>query len=284
MEMNNALACFAALSQPTRLEAFRLLVQAEPDGLAAGELARRLDTPQNTLSTHLSILTRCGLARGDRRGRSVVYRASVAQLRGLTDFLAKDCCGGAPQRCAPDAQTERVPRMTDDRTYNVLFLCTGNSARSILAEALLGCIGGARFRAFSAGSQPKGAVHPMALKILGDGNFPLKEFRSKSWEEFSGEGAPKMDFIFTVCDSAAGEACPVWPGQPMTAHWGIDDPAAATGAPIEIERAFVQAFNYLKRRIELFTALPIDKLDRLTLHAKIKAIGAEAGATARAGR
>jgi len=166
-----------------------------------------------------------------------------------------------------------------DRRFNVLFLCTGNSARSILAESILRKDGAERFRAFSAGSQPKGAVNPLAIKTLEAFNFPTEGLRSKSWEEFSGPDAPKMDFVFTVCDSAAAEACPVWPGQPMTAHWGIEDPAAVDGAAIEQERAFTLAFRYLRNRILQFTALPIKRLDRLALTNRLRDIGASEGAS-----
>jgi protein-tyrosine-phosphatase len=143
------------------------------------------------------------------------------------------------------------------RPFNVLFLCTGNSARSILAEAILNNDGGGRFKAFSAGSLPKGVVNPFALKTLESLGYPTEGLASKSWEAFATAGAPKMDFVFTVCDNAAGEACPLWPGQPMTAHWGIEDPAAATGSDIDKERAFVTAFRHLETRISLFTSLPI---------------------------
>ncbi len=166
-----------------------------------------------------------------------------------------------------------------DRVYNVLFLCTGNSARSILAESILAKDGAGRFRAFSAGSQPKGAVNPFALKVLRSFDYPAEGFRSKSWEEFAMPDAPVMDFVFTVCDNAAGEACPGWPGQPMTAHWGIEDPAAVEGPDIEKEKAFVSAFRYLRNRISVFTALPITSLDRMTLSSKLVEIGQLKGAT-----
>ena len=166
-----------------------------------------------------------------------------------------------------------------DRVYNVLFLCTGNSARSVIAEAILNRDGKGRFKAFSAGSQPKGAVNPHTLTLLRNLGYDTSGFRSKSWAEFAVAGAPQMDFVFTVCDDAAGEACPVWPGQPMTAHWGIADPAAATGSDAEIAVAFDEAYRMLARRIELFLALPIAKLDKLVLHKRLKDIGATAGAT-----
>jgi len=165
-----------------------------------------------------------------------------------------------------------------DRVYNVLFLCTGNSARSVLGEALLNHLAGGRFRAWSAGSHPKGSVHPLALEVLADAGVPTDGLRSKAWDEFAVPGAPEMDFVFTVCDSAAGEACPLWPGHPMTAHWGIEDPAAASVA--DQPEAFRQAVRYLRRRIELFLTLPLDSLDRMATERKLKEIGQSEGTTA----
>ena len=164
-----------------------------------------------------------------------------------------------------------------DRIYNVLFLCTGNSARSILAEALLEKYGAGRFNAFSAGSFPKGVVHPMALSVLTALGFDSTGFRSKSWDEFSASCSPVFDFIFTVCDNAAGETCPIWPGHPMTAHWGIEDPAAVAG---EGQReAFLTAFKYLQRRIDLFLELPLESIDDMALKSRLRQIGEGEGAT-----
>ena len=157
--------------------------------------------------------------------------------------------------------------------YNVLFLCTGNSARSVLAESILNHLGKGRFRAFSAGSHPAGRVHPLALEWLARQNFPVDGLRSKSWDEFGAPDSPPMDFVFTVCDKAAGEVCPVWPGQPMTAHWGIPDPAAADGGEREARQAMGDALRQLSRRISLFVSLPLDKLDAMTLKREIRAIG-----------
>ena len=168
-----------------------------------------------------------------------------------------------------------------ERIYNVLFLCTGNSARSVLAEAILNKIGAGKFRAYSAGSQPKGQVNPSTIQLLQKLGYDTASFRSKSWSEFAQPGAPALDFVFTVCDDAAGEACPVWPGQPMTAHWGIPDPAAAVGSPAEIALAFGDAYRMLHRRIEVFAALPISALDSLALQGKLRDIGRMAGATAK---
>jgi arsenate reductase len=163
--------------------------------------------------------------------------------------------------------------MSAQRTYNVLFLCTGNSARSILAESLLTHWGRGRFHAFSAGSFPKGQVHPLALELLKRLNLPSEGFRSKSWDEFAAPGAPPLDFVFTVCDNAAGEVCPAWPGKPMTAHWGIADPAAVEGSDADKALAFRKALKELETRIKLFTALPIASLDQMTLREKLRAIG-----------
>jgi len=165
--------------------------------------------------------------------------------------------------------------------FNVLFLCTGNSARSIMAEAILNKVGAGKFAAFSAGSQPKGRVHAEAKVLLQSLGFDTAHFRSKSWNEFAVPGAPALDFVFTVCDNAAGEACPFWPGQPMTAHWGIPDPAAAEGSPAEIALAFKDAYRMLSQRIGVFAALPIRSLDRLSLQAKLAEIGRMEGASAK---
>ena len=160
-----------------------------------------------------------------------------------------------------------------ERIYNVLFLCTGNSARSIIAEAVLNRLGQGRFKAYSAGSQPMGKVHPFALQLLKNLNYDTSFARSKSWDEFAVAGAPVMDFVFTVCDNAAAEACPVWPGQPMSAHWGIPDPAAAEGTEAERHLAFDQAYRMLSNRISIFTSLPMASIDRLSLQHRLAEIG-----------
>lgn len=169
-----------------------------------------------------------------------------------------------------------------ERAYNVLFLCTGNSARSIMAEAILNRAGKGRFHGYSAGSHPKGEVNPRTITLLKREGFDTAGLRSKSWEEFAKPGVPQLDFVFTVCDDAAGEACPVWPGQPMTAHWGIPDPAAAAGTEAAIAFAFDDAFRMLSRRIGIFTELPIAAIDRLALQSKLREIGRMAGATDKA--
>ena len=160
-----------------------------------------------------------------------------------------------------------------DKKFNILFLCTGNSARSILAEAILGREGEGRFHAYSAGSQPMGNVNPYALKLLKKMNYKIDDFRSKSWDEFSEESAPKMDFVFTVCGNAASEVCPVWPGHPSSAHWGVPDPAAVTGSEEEIQHAFEDAYRMLNARIAKFINLPLDSLDELSLKRELEKIG-----------
>ena len=284
MDNYEVIAALSALAQTTRLDTFRLLVSREPDGVAAGELARLVGIPQNTMSAHLGILARAGLVRGKRQSRSITYRADLERLREVTLFLLKDCCGGHPDFCAPliadltPAALRKLQRMTD-RVFNVLFLCTGNTARSVLAESILRKDGAARFRAFSAGSHPKGTVNPFALKVLRAFDYPTDGFRSKSWDEFALPDAPKMDFVFTVCDDAAGEVCPVWPGHPMTAHWGIEDPAALEGTAVEKERAFNTAFRYMRNRVTSFIALPLASLDKMALTNRLRDIGHMDGAT-----
>jgi protein-tyrosine-phosphatase len=169
-----------------------------------------------------------------------------------------------------------------ERPFDVLFLCTGNSARSIMAEAILNTLALGKFQAYSAGSQPKGEVNPHTLHLLQSLGYDTSRLRSKSWSEFARPGAPALDFVFTVCDNAAGESCPVWPGQPMTAHWGVPDPAEAHGSAAEIALAFKDAYRMLHQRIGIFTALPIRSLDRLSLQQRLREIGRLYGATAKA--
>jgi arsenate reductase len=169
-----------------------------------------------------------------------------------------------------------------ERVYNVLFLCTGNSARSLLGEALLNALGGGRFRAYSAGSTPKGQVHPFTFAVLAEAGIATSGLRSKSWDEFAGPAAPPMDFVFTVCDNAAGETCPIWPGHPMTAHWGIEDPAAVSGPEFRQRQAFEDALRFMRNRIIAFVNLPLGSLDRMALGARLSGIGALEGSTTKA--
>ena len=276
------LSSLNALAHDGRLAVWQALLAHEPHGLEAGKLADALAMPANTLSTQLAILSRAGLVAGERRGRSIVYRANPHRMAALSEALTALCCGSRPQLCFPQPQDRLA--MTGHRPFNVLFLCTGNTARSILAESILRKLGSGQFVAYSAGSQPKGTVNPWALRILEEEGFPVDGMRSKSWDEFAAPGAPEMDFVFTVCDSAAGEPCPVWPGQPVTAHWGIEDPAAVDGGEIDKRRAFYDAFRYMRNRIAAFTALPVRRLDRLALAKQVGEIGRQAGASADAER
>jgi ArsR family transcriptional regulator, arsenate/arsenite/antimonite-responsive transcriptional repressor / arsenate reductase (thioredoxin) len=266
----------AALGHEHRLNAFRILAARGPAGLTAGAIAERLAIQPSALSFHLAHLQGSGLVQSWRAGRQVFYAANQTATDAFLRFLASDCCGGNPQRCgdlAHNLMSDREGPMASPRTFNVLFLCTANSARSIISESVLERLGAGKFNAFSAGSQPSGRVNPLAIDVLKAFEFPVDGLRSKSWEEFAGADAPNMDFVFTVCDNAAGEACPVWPGQPMTAHWGVPDPAAAEGDEIEKKRAFTEAFRMLRRRIEVFASLPVASLDQVSLQAKIRDIG-----------
>jgi arsenate reductase len=280
MDKSHSLDALSALSQETRLDVFRLLTRAEPVGMCAGEIAAAMDARQNTISTNLAILAQAGLIRSVREGRNMRYFANLDGMRDLLSFLMEDCCDGKPEACAPLLTTvaracgRKPDALMPGKVFNVLFLCSGNSARSIFAEAILNRWGQGRFRAFSAGSQPRGEVHPYALDLLRLQNFDPAFARSKSWQEFSAPEGPELDFVFTVCDTAAREVCPAWPGQPQTAHWGIPDPAAAEGTEAERRLAFAEAFRQLNNRISIFVNLPLASLDRLSLQKRLDAIGA----------
>ncbi len=291
--MDSALRALSALAKDSRLAVFRLLVESLPDGLPAGEVAARLELAPATLSFHLSRLERAGLLTSHRRGRWIIYAADFARMQSLMDFLTENCCGGDPAACAAPPGAERPARAAsglgatpsrrprpgnptmaaDDKVYNVLFLCTGNSARSIMAEAILNAIGRDRFRAFSAGSHPKEKIHPLALELLRRERLPTEGLRSKNWEELAKPGAPELDFVFTLCDQAAGEACPAWPGRPITAHWGSPDPVAFDGSEGEKLLFFARVYREIASRLAIFTGLPVVSLDRLSLKARLDEIG-----------
>jgi protein-tyrosine-phosphatase/DNA-binding transcriptional ArsR family regulator len=273
---------FAALGQETRLEAFRLLCRYQPYGLAAGDIARLLGVPHNTLSTHLALLQSAGLVGSRREGRIVIYVARPERLDMALAFLQQ---GQAGERSRPTPRpqtrfpTRRSGTEMSGKTYNVLVLCTGNSARSILAEAIINREGGGRFRAFSAGSQPKGKPHPLSLELLDGFGYDISGVRSKSWSEFAGADAPQMDFVVTVCDSAAGESCPYWPGHPLSAHWGIPDPASVDGSEAEQRAAFKDAYRRLMNRVTAFVNLPVGELSLDELKSQLAEIGRMEGAT-----
>jgi len=278
MDKSDCLDALSALSQETRLDVFRLLTRAEPSGLCAGEIAEAVGGLQNTVSTNLAILARAGLIRGVREGRSIRYFADLDGMSRLLSFLMEDCCDGNPEACAPVLESVTRSCGLDEKAtmtkrYHVLFLCTGNSARSIMAEAILNRWSGGRFHAYSAGSHPRGAVHPFVLDLLRQQNFDPAFARSKSWNEFTGADAPPLDFVFTLCDDAAAESCPTWPGQPITAHWSIPDPVQATGSEAERRIAFADTYRMLNNRISIFVNLPLANLDRLSLQIRLDAIG-----------
>lgn len=287
METHDAIAAFAALAQECRLDIFRLLLRQAPYGLPAGQIAACLGIGASTLSAHLAQLERAGLLRSWREQQRIFYAADTAGFRTLVKFLTAECCGSHPELCGYTLQddfwhdrqamagnlAEWQSPMHEKHIYHVLFLCTGNSARSILAECLLNRLGEGRFHAYSAGSQPRGAVHPYALDLLRQHEYPTASLRSKSWEEFSGPAAPPLDFVFTLCDEAAQETCPLWPGQPISAHWGLPDPAAAEGSEAEKRAAFAQTMRLLTQRLMIFINLPVTQLDHLSLRQRVDAIG-----------
>lgn len=277
METIYASEILAALGHESRLSIFRLLVEAGIEGVNAGVISEQLGLAPATLSFHLAHLSRVGLIRGKRESRYINYSADYSKMDELIAFLTNNCCHGVSclpktaATCGNEATQSEAP-MTD-RVFNVLFLCTGISARSILAEAILNHVGKGQFRAFSAGSHPTGQVNPFALESLNQQGFPTTDLRSKSWDEFATPETPALDFVFTVCDNAAGEICPAWPGQPVTAHWGIEDPAAVEGDDEVKRHAVVLALRMLSRRIALFISLPLAKLDAISLQSQLDHIG-----------
>lgn len=273
MESGRAAAGFTALGQATRLELMRELLAAGPTGLAAGEIAARLGVPASTLSFHLRTLEEAGLVAPTRHGRSLVYAAQVARLRALIAFLAEACCGGDPARCGDlhrlfdtHGETARMEKPS----FNVLFLCTRNSARSIMAEAILNRIGEGRFRAFSAGSAPSGTGPlPEVLAQLKALGHDVSALRSKSWTAFTGPDAPRIDFVIALCDTLAGQVCPDFGETTITAAWPLPDPAKFTGNVAERATLLNEVYAGLRRRLEAFTSLPFAALDRIALKARM---------------
>lgn len=269
---------FAALAQPTRLKAFRALVAAHPDGMPAGEISDVCEVPHNTMSTHLNVLTRAGLITVERDGRMMNYRADVSGLRGLIRFLANDCCNGRPEMCGDLARL--VPEEVDDMkentmspAFNVLFLCTQNSARSIIAEALLQKIGKGRFNAYSAGSQPAAQPMPEVVARLKTLGHDVSLLRSKSWDEYTGPNAPKMDFVIALCDTLDGQVCPDFGDKAVTASWPLPDPAKFTGSATERTTLLNELYAMIRRRLEIFASLPFSSLDRMAVKARLDEIG-----------
>jgi arsenate reductase len=273
MEANQVAAAFVALGQETRLKLMRLLLAAGPSGLPAGEIAARLAVPASTLSFHLKALEGAGLIAATRQGRSLIYAAQVARLRALVAFLAEACCGGDPARCGDlhrlfdsDGETARMEKPV----FTVLFLCTRNSARSVMAEAILNRIGEGRFRAVSAGSAPsETGPLPEVLSQLKALGHDVSALRSKSWEAFTGPGAPRFDFVIALCDTLAGQACPDFGDTTITAAWPLPDPAKFTGSAPERATLLNELYAALHRRLSIFTSLPFASLDRMALKARV---------------
>jgi arsenate reductase len=267
-----------SLAQPTRLTAFRHLLASHPDSVPAGEIARICDVPHNTMSTHLGILTRAGLIAVERQGRGMNYRADLRGFQSLLRFLARDCCNGRLDMCTDLARLvpEEDDGMTDTAVtpaFNVLFLCTRNSARSIIAEALLQKIGKGRFNAYSAGSDPAAAPIPEVLERLEALGHDVSSLRCKSWDEFTGPSAPRMDFVIALCDTIQGQTCPDFGNKSITGAWPLPDPAKFTGSPTERTTLLNELYAMVRRRIEIFTSLPFASLDRMALKARLDEIG-----------
>ncbi len=262
----------ASLAHPNRLAIFRLLMRRFPAKVAAGDISAALSHKPNTASAYLSNLRQAGLITQSRQGNSLLYCANLDGLRGMFDMLLTGCCQNRPDICMPGS-VARLAQPTQERPLKVLFICTANAARSIMAESLLNTLGEGRFQAYSAGTRPGAGPSPTVLSLLGEKGYDTSTLSSKTLAAFSGPDAPKMDFVFTVCDHAANEECPAWPGQPMSAHWGMPDPLQVSGSEAERSLALQQSYGLLKRRITAFAALPFAALDRISLQHQSDAIG-----------
>ncbi|WP_158972319.1 arsenate reductase/protein-tyrosine-phosphatase family protein [Chachezhania sediminis] len=260
----------STLGHPQRLAIFRLLMRRYPDRVPAGEIALALGVKASTMSAYLAALSRDRLVEQQRAGTSLLYSIDMTTVQRLFGSLFGDCCRGRPDICLPFGTGSALMA---DRTYNVLFICVGNSARSIFAEAILRKVAGDRFNACSAGTWPGSQLNPFAVQVLQDKGHDVSVLRSKDVSEFSQPDAPHFDFVFTVCDQAANEECPAWDGQPISGHWGMPDPVKAEGTDAQKALAFQQAYGALKRRIEAFVALPFDSLDRIALQKAVDDIG-----------
>ena len=275
MESSEAAIAFAALSQETRLDLMRLLISVGATGLPAGDLGVRLSLPGSTLSFHLAALERAGLTHSTRHGRQIIHAVRLAGLRQLLAFLTETCCGGRPDLCGDLARL--LPPFPDEDqgmtpAFNVLFLCTHNSARSIMAEAILRQIGGNRFQAYSAGSDPNDAPNPEVIDKLRAFGHDIGALHSKSWHQFTGSDAPRMDFVIALCDTLDGQTCPDFSEFAVTGAWPLPDPVKFTGNATERATLLNELYASLRRRLEIFTALPFASLDRMAIKARLDEI------------
>jgi arsenate reductase len=281
LDGDRMVAQLAALAQPSRLAAMRILARHRPFGLPAGDIARLLAVPHNTMSTHLAALEQAGLARSRREGRLVIYAAEPNACALLAGALAADLDPPAKRGVRAAAIPVRAAPGGDDRAWRVLVLCTANSARSLIAEALINREGRGRFEAVSAGSRPGAVPNPHAMRLLAGLGYATEALTPKDWGAFAGPAAAPFDFVITVCDQAAGERCPAWPGHPLAAHWGIADPVQSEASEAEERAAVLSAYRQLAQRVTAFVNLPIDRMDLATLKAELAAIGRMDGATLR---
>ncbi|WP_417269667.1 MULTISPECIES: helix-turn-helix domain-containing protein [Alphaproteobacteria] len=274
MNQHPNIAALAALAHSGRMSVFRLLARRSPDTVSAGELSEALNLKSSTLSVYLGILTRAGLIQQTRHGRSLRYTIDLTLTGALIEYLVNDCCRGRPELLASFMPQNQIDVASDqNKIFNVLFVCTGNSTRSIFAEAILNTIGEGRFRAFSAGTKPRDALTPFAARVLGAKGHDVSRFYPKSYDAFYAVSAPRMDFVFTVCDRAANEECPPLIGRPVTAHWGMVDPNKTEGSEAERALAFEQCYGTMERRLKAFTSLPFSSLSLISLQQELDFIG-----------
>lgn len=274
MESRDAAHIFGALSQETRLGVLRLLLSAGPNGLPAGEVAERLGLPPSTASFHLGALERAGLTQSTRQSRQIIHAARLASLRDLVTFLTETCCSGQPELCGDIGRlAPAAERKSMTPAFNVLFLCTRNSARSLMAEAILDKLGGDRFRAYSAGSDPAPKPMPEVIEKLQALGHDVSGLRCKSWNEFTRDEAPRMDFVIALCDTLRGQHCPDFGDHAITASWPLPGPAQFAGGTTERALLLNELYGSLHRRIGIFTNLPIASLDRMALRNQLDDLG-----------
>jgi protein-tyrosine-phosphatase/DNA-binding transcriptional ArsR family regulator len=278
IHVNDAIEGFGSLAQPTRLAVFQHLLAVHPLRVSAGELARHCEVPHNTMSTHLAVLCRAGLIAAERQGRAMNYRADIKGFRELVTFLTRDCCAGRADLCSdlvglvPNV-IEPIEEDVMRPAFNVVFICTHNSARSIMAEALLQKVGRGRFNAYSAGAEPAERPMPEVMERLKQLGHDVSKLRSKSWNEFTGPNAPRMDFIIALCDTLHGQVCPDLGEKIVNAAWPLPDPTKFVGSPTERTTLLNELYAMIRRRIEIFSSLPFDSLDRMAVKARIDEIG-----------